>query len=416
LFVDDDPETLASYGRALRKKYELDMALGPVRGLEAVAENGPYAVVVSDLRMPGMDGVEFFSRLRKSCPDTVRIMLTGYADIRSAMDAVNTGHVFRFLAKPCAEEELDAALTAAMEQYGLVTAERTFLKGTLRGTIKVLTDLLALLNAKAHGRSVRVKRIVLDVAGYLGVPEPWRLELAVMLSQIGCAVLPERMLADMLQAGGLDPRRQRLFDQHPRIAGDLLVNIPRLDEVAEIIRYQERRFDGSGPPPGGPKGQDIPFGSRLLKVALDYDTLIASGRTKAQALAAMGERGGWYDPRVFEAFATLAPQVTRLLLISDQNFAFLVGNATEVQAQIKIDFDSGTTSKGSLRYQELLPADSVLYALVFFAAERVGNGSSLAAGVIRDCVNQAISSHIQMGGDLTLGRGLLEVQWLPKSA
>lgn len=306
LFVDDDPETLASYGRALRKKYDLDLARGPVRGLEAVAENGPYAVVVSDLRMPGMDGVEFFSRLRKTCPDTVRIMLTGYADIRSAMDAVNTGHVFRFLAKPCAEEELEAALAAAVEQYGLVTAERTFLKGTLRGTIKVLTDLLALLNAKAHGRSARVKRIVLDVARYLGIPEPWRLELTVMLSQIGCAVLPEKMLADMLETGGLDPRRQRLFDQHPRIAGDLLENIPRLSEVAGAVRYQEKRYDGSGPPPGGPSGQDIPLGARLLKVALDYDTLISSGRTKPQALAAMRERTGWYDPRVFEAFAALA--------------------------------------------------------------------------------------------------------------
>ncbi|MDQ7831727.1 MAG: response regulator [Desulfovibrionaceae bacterium] len=349
LFVDDDPETLASYGRALRRKYDLETALGPVRGLEAVAENGPYAVVVSDLRMPGMDGVEFFSRLRKSCPDTVRIMLTGYADIRSAMDAVNTGHVFRFLAKPCAEEELDAALTAALEQYGLVTAERTFLKGTLRGTIKVLTDLLALLNAKAQGRSVRVKRIVLDVAGYLGVPEPWRLELAVMLSQIGCAVLPERMLADMLATGGLDSRRQRLFDQHPRIAGDLLVNIPRLDEVAEIIRYQERRYDGSGPPAGGPKGQDIPFGSRLLKVALDYDTLIASGRTKAQALAVMGERAGWYDPRVFEAFATLAqgregftrtrvpPEdvVPGMVLVDD----LIVGGETVAAAGTAVDHD-----------------------------------------------------------------------------
>lgn len=306
LFVDDDPETLAAYGRVLRRKYDLDLAQGPIRGLEAVAENGPYAVVVSDLRMPDMDGVTFFSRLRQTCPDTVRIMLTGYADIRSAMDAVNTGHVFRFLAKPCSEEELDAALVAGLEQYGLVTAEKSFLKGTLRGTIKVLTDLLALLNASAHGRAVRVKRIVLDVAGYLGIAEPWRLELAVMLSQIGCAALPERMLADMLRQGGLDDRRQRLFDQHPRIAGDLLANIPRLDEVAAIIRFQEKRYDGSGPPPDGPSGQDIPLGSRLLKVALDYDTLICSGFDKARALAAMRERSGWYDPRVFEAFATLA--------------------------------------------------------------------------------------------------------------
>ncbi len=83
-------------------------------------------------------------------------------------------------------------------------------------------------------------------------------------------------------------------------------NIPRLAVVAAIIRFQEKRYDGSGPPPDGPSGQDIPMGARLLKVALDYDTLISSGRDKAHALAAMRERSGWYDPRVFEAFATLA--------------------------------------------------------------------------------------------------------------
>jgi CRISPR-associated protein Cmr4 len=114
-----------------------------------------------------------------------------------------------------------------------------------------------------------------------------------------------------------------------------------------------------------------------------------------------------------ETFNKLAPQVDRLLLISDQNFAFLVENATEVQPQISIDFTTGTTKTGSLRYQELLPADTVLYTLVFYAQERVSsNNGSLAAGVIRECVNKAIADHIQMGGDMTLGRGLLQVKWI----
>lgn len=114
-----------------------------------------------------------------------------------------------------------------------------------------------------------------------------------------------------------------------------------------------------------------------------------------------------------KSFNTLAPQVDRLLLISDQNFAFLVQNATEVQPQISIDFETGTTKTGSLRYQELLPADTVLYTLVFYARERVtSNNGSLAADVIRTCVNNAIVDHIQMGGDLTLGRGLLQVKWV----
>lgn len=114
-----------------------------------------------------------------------------------------------------------------------------------------------------------------------------------------------------------------------------------------------------------------------------------------------------------EAFSRLAPQVERLLLISDQNFSFLVRTATEVQPQIKIDIDTGITKEGSLRYQELLPADSVLYSLVFFAPERVADQSELLAQVIQNHLLKAISTHIQMGGDMTLGRGLLAVRWLP---
>lgn len=306
LFVDDDPEALAAYARKFRKRFVLDTAPGAIRGLEAVAGNGPYAVVVSDLRMPGLDGIEFFSRLKKACPDTVRIMLTGFADIRAAMDAVNTGHVFRFLAKPCSETELEEAIAAGVAQYGLVTAEREFLKGTLRGAIKVLTDLLALLNFEAHARSARIKKLVADMGRYLEMPEPWRLELAVMLSQIGCAVLPEDMLKTMRLEGRLDPERQRLFDLHPKIAADLLANIPRLGEVAEIVRYQEKRFDGGGPPPGGPSGNDLPLGSRLIKAALDYDRCLTSGRDKSAAVAAMRARTGWYDPKLLDLLETLA--------------------------------------------------------------------------------------------------------------
>jgi CRISPR-associated protein Cmr4 len=113
-------------------------------------------------------------------------------------------------------------------------------------------------------------------------------------------------------------------------------------------------------------------------------------------------------------FATLTGnRVTRLLLISDANFKFLVENATEIQPQIAIDFDTGTTKEGSLRYQELLPSDTVLYCLVFYAPERIKGNNGLDPGVIRKCLTEAVSSHLQLGGDLTLGRGLMEVLWHP---
>ena len=304
LFVDDDPEILATFRRTLRRRFAVDTALGPVRGLEAVAEQGPYAVVVSDLRMPGFDGLEFFARLKKTCPDTVRIMLTGYADMRAAMDAVNTGHVFRFLAKPCAEDELIEALSAGAALYAQATAERDFLKGALRGIIKVLTDLLALQNPEGHARAMRVRRLVVDMARYLEAADVWRIDLAVSLSQIGTMVMPEAMFARLRRQGSLADDEARLFACHPVIAADLLDSIPKLKEVADIIRHQETPY--AGEEGKGPRGAAIPLGARLLKVALDYDRLLTSGQSRDAALAALAARTGAYDPRALELVGLLA--------------------------------------------------------------------------------------------------------------
>lgn len=112
------------------------------------------------------------------------------------------------------------------------------------------------------------------------------------------------------------------------------------------------------------------------------------------------------------AFEALAPQVARLVLISDADFTYLVRNATEVQAQIAINPETGVTTPGSLRYQELLPADSALYTLVFFTTERTQNQPQ-PVEFIADLTMTALATHVQIGGDMTLGRGLMEVRWLP---
>ena len=130
LLVDDDPNILQGYQRQLRKRFELDTVLSGREGLEAVASDGPFAVIVSDMRMPGMDGVQFLTQVRETASDTVRMMLTGNSDQQTAMDAVNEGHIFRFLTKPCNTDTFAKALEAALEQYRLITAERELLPGT----------------------------------------------------------------------------------------------------------------------------------------------------------------------------------------------------------------------------------------------------------------------------------------------
>src|SRR5207253_2334943 len=146
--------------RQLRKKFDLVIAVGGEEGLAAVAERGPFAVIVSDMCMPGLNGVQFLTRVREVAPDSVRMLLTGHADVPSTIGAINEGNIFRFLTKPCTPEAFGKALEAGVEQYRLITAEKDLLEQTLRGSIKVLTELLALANPLAFGKASRVQRLV----------------------------------------------------------------------------------------------------------------------------------------------------------------------------------------------------------------------------------------------------------------
>jgi signal transduction histidine kinase len=143
LCVDDEPNILEAYQRALRREFEIEIALGGEQGLAAVESRGPFAVIVSDMRMPGMDGVQFLSKVKEKAPDSIRIMLTGYADQHTAIEAVNEGNIFRFLTKPCPPEVLAKALGAGIQQYRLAMAEKNLLEWMLSGNIPMMKDLPA---------------------------------------------------------------------------------------------------------------------------------------------------------------------------------------------------------------------------------------------------------------------------------
>ncbi|MFW6179636.1 MAG: HD domain-containing phosphohydrolase, partial [Desulfohalobiaceae bacterium] len=274
----------------------------------------PFAVVVSDMRMPGMDGVSFLTRVKKLHPDSVRVILTGYADLESAIASVNKGHVFRFLTKPSSPEEMGLALKDCIRQYRLIRSERELLQGTLRGTINVLTDVLSLTNPEAFGRASRVKRLVKDLAAILKAKHLWKFELAGMLSQIGCVTLPQMALQKLYQGQELSQEEVQLFEMHPSLAQSLLQHIPRLEDVSSMIGYQEKHYNGEGFPRDSLKGEQIPLGARILKVALDFDLLRAEGLKKAQAFSRMQSRKGVYDPNVLKALEEYLGQEAHYLL------------------------------------------------------------------------------------------------------
>lgn len=301
LCVDDDPNILSAYQRGLRKLFQIDTATGGQEGLEAIATRGPFAVIVSDMRMPGMDGIQFLSKVRERMPNTVRMMLTGNADQRTAIEAVNEGNIFRFLTKPCAPEDLTKALSAGIEQYRLIMAEKELLGKTLRGSIKVLNDVLSLANPTAFGHASRVRALVGQLCKRLAVPKAWECEVAAMLSQIGCVTIPPDTLDRVYQGQDLSADEEEMLRAHPGVGKSLVANIPRLEGVAEIIAHQQASFDGAGSPAGSPAGEEIPLGARILRVAIDYDA--AKWRTKGEceAMQRLRARPGQYDPQVVSA-------------------------------------------------------------------------------------------------------------------
>ena len=148
LLVDDDPNLLSALQRQLRKRFDLTTAQGGEEALAAVRaaaeRREPFAVVLSDMRMPGMDGIEVLKQVKDIAPETVRMMLTGNADQQTAIAAINEGSILRFYTKPCPAEQLVAGLAAGVEQYRLVTAERDLFEKTLAGSIKVLADVVSM--------------------------------------------------------------------------------------------------------------------------------------------------------------------------------------------------------------------------------------------------------------------------------
>jgi len=296
LFVDDDTNLLASLERSLRRQFNIETAAGGEAGLAKLADSGPYAVVVSDRQMPGMDGIEFLSLVRQRAPDTVRIMLTGNVDIEQAVRVVNDGNIFSFLLKPCPNDVLSKALENALQQRRLILAERELLDKTLNGSIKMLTDILSMVDTKAFAHTEKLRRLITRVSEKTPLPETWQIHLAAMLSPIGLVTLPAEIVVKARAGEILTATEQQVIDSAPKIAARLLSNIPRLASVAEIVSYQNKRFDGGGTPIDSVRGEAIPFGARLLKLLNDMLELEGRGFTRHQALDELLLRKGFYDP------------------------------------------------------------------------------------------------------------------------
>jgi response regulator RpfG family c-di-GMP phosphodiesterase len=299
LCVDDETRVVEGLVLHLRKDYEVHTALSGADALKKLKDMGGAAVVVSDMRMPGMDGATLLQHVKQSFPDAARILLTGEPGRDAAVSAVNNAHIFRFLTKPCPPDQIKAAVEAGVTQYRLVNAERSILKETLIGCIKALVDVLAITNPVAFGRASRVKQLAMEIAQRADCQQFWQLEAAALLSQLGYLSLPTELVEKVYYGEPLTPEEQTLVSGAPQLASSLLDNIPRLEPVIQILNalhWTDEQIARLG------EGT-IGLGTRILDMVLNYDALIAQGHSVGVAVQTLRGRSSRFGAGLIDQLA-----------------------------------------------------------------------------------------------------------------
>ena len=352
LLVDDEPGILSSLRRLLRSSgYTILTAESGKAGLE-ILEQTPVDLVISDMRMPEMDGARFLELVRARWPETTRILLTGYSDVTSTIDAINRGEIFRYIAKPWDDNDLTLVVRDALERkrlqsensrlLALTQAQNDELKdlnGNLENkvrqrtseieqinsflnltndqlkqnffvSIKIFSSLMELRGSTMAGHSRRVAELTRKLAAkFTANPhEQQDIFFAALLHDIGKIGFPDHLLD--LPVSRMNSEEFALYRKHPVVGATALIPLEELKEAAEIVRAHHERFDGQGFP-DGLVGLAIPLGARILAVVSDYDALQIGtmaekrmGPDDAKATLAHS-RGKRYDPVVLDAFVEL---------------------------------------------------------------------------------------------------------------
>ena len=358
LLVDDEPALLDGLRRQLRERYAVTTAVGGHAALDVLHTAADFAVVVSDMRMPEMDGATLLSLVRQRTPDAVRMLLTGQADVESAVAAINDGQIFRFLTKPCSPDTLQAALADGVALHHSTIAERELLDKTLRGAVQALTDVLALAHPKAFGRAQRIARTVRELAAELHMENRWDVDIAGMLAQLGAVSLPANVVDKLDRGTPLSPDERSMMARLPAVSAQLLASIPRLEPLAEAIsRYELPATEDQRYRRDQPGGNPLTLVPQMIRVAVDFDYLTCGRVPVVTALAQLRARGV-YSARVLEALEA----------------AYLPGAGQSAPKEVGLD----DLTPGMILADDVVAVDDVLL---------VGRGTAVTDAMIRRLSN-----------------------------
>lgn len=382
LFVDDETSILSSLKRLFRPfGYRILMAESGAQGLEILA-NESVDLVVSDMRMPEMNGAQFLEKVREKWPETVRILLTGYAEIGSTIDAINKGQIYRYVSKPWEDNDITTTVKHALQQKMLEREKKRLeelthkqneelkdlnahleekvlartealnkamqsidlahekLKKSFITSVRVFSNLIEMRNPNKRGHSRRVADLARTLAQNMGISaaDVQNIFIAGLLLDIGKIGLPDRLQDKPFSSLTFDERAE--VSKHP-IKGEMaLMALEQLQGAAELIRSHRERFDGTGYPEHL-SGLSIPLGARILAIAKDYDTALMGNEfvrpmKPAEALLMLQDgKAKSYDPAVLDAFLELLSKIGA----TAKNHSELILRATQLKPGMVLSRD-----------------------------------------------------------------------------
>jgi response regulator RpfG family c-di-GMP phosphodiesterase len=331
LVVDDEPEVRNLLCELLGDGYDCTPAASAEEALAKLAA-AKFDLVLSDIQMGGMSGLEMIPHLLAKSPDTVVVMVSGMQTIESAVGAMREG-AFDYVIKPFDLAKVEAAVGRALEHHDLRVAKRLYenhledlvrrrtaeldealrsLEAAYRSTLKALTAALDKRDSETSGHSERVVNFSLRLGRELGLDaeQTRSLEFGSLLHDIGKIGVPDAVLR---KPSGLTEGEWQEMRQHPSHGRQILRGIEFLKGAARVVSQHHERWDGTGYPLGL-RGEEIDFNARIFAVADAFDAITSDrvyrkGRPYMAALAELEEWAGrQFDPRVVEAFRRVPPE------------------------------------------------------------------------------------------------------------
>ena len=314
LFVDDEENLLNSFISLMRKEdVDVHILQDSTQIDSMLSENGPFALVLSDQRMPGLNGAELLAKVALKNPETIRVLVTGYSDYNETVQAINSGGISQYISKPWDDDKLKEIINLLVKQYNLENENKflfneiklknskltELLDGTILNSTHLLVDILSYINPNAAAQTEKVKELglpILDKINNLSHQDIWEIKIALDLFNLGIAILPT-WVQIVLNKEGLDSiSRFEVSKDHQLLAAKLLEEIPGFEGVAKIIKFSNKNWDGSGTPEEIEISKyKLPIGARLLKILLDFQKLQFSNYKDIELLKSMAKRPNKYD-------------------------------------------------------------------------------------------------------------------------